>query len=221
MPLYFSVPAQGGEFDIEITDDGALVFLDYDIEADVIAAELGDEESVPFKLLRNWQESPTLVLLRLYSSSNNASRYTIAKIGDQWLFDALDLLSDSVCEYNLIIRSSDKARYQYSAEYVDTIKKSVRTANYKPIRDYRGDQHANMSNAARQIINYKIGTETAEYTKDGLRQINYNHILNARSEIARALAWCKVGDERFTEYLNNMLITAIRIIRESWYGPDI
>lgn len=41
MPLYFHKKTDEGIVEIEITDDGAMVIPDYDIDEDIIAAELG------------------------------------------------------------------------------------------------------------------------------------------------------------------------------------
>lgn len=58
MSAVFKVTYEGKEFNIEITRDGELVFLDYDIELDRLRSELGEEPTVAVRLANEWIEDP-------------------------------------------------------------------------------------------------------------------------------------------------------------------
>lgn len=205
MSLFFQQELGGELIELEITDDGALIFTDYDIDIDVIAAELGDEPSIPLRFLQHWQRKPINVLLNLYNDSFSARFEVFAEIGKRWLFDALDLLRGSGC---------DNA---YSDDYVSIIKKSILEDERLWTR-FQGDHHANMSNAAVKVLSlrrYKYKGKSPTFAHKAHSKHAINDLLNEMSEISRAMSWCIPSHPFKIVFNNEMLLTAINTIKES------
>lgn len=52
------------DFEVEITREGNLLFLDYDVQYDVVMAEFGEPETVAVMLLEEWKDDPLDVICR-------------------------------------------------------------------------------------------------------------------------------------------------------------
>lgn len=64
MSVIFTAQYKGERFQVEITRDGDLIFLDHDIEHDIAMAEFGDPETIAVRLSKKWQERPASVICK-------------------------------------------------------------------------------------------------------------------------------------------------------------
>lgn len=69
MSAVFKATLEEKEFDIKITRDGELVFLDYDIECDFLRAELGETATPAMKLANEWIEDPIEFIVDIIQSN--------------------------------------------------------------------------------------------------------------------------------------------------------
>lgn len=58
MSIGFSVKHGRRKFQLEIADDGQLVFLNYDIEYDLSMAEFGEPDTKAIELVKKWRKNP-------------------------------------------------------------------------------------------------------------------------------------------------------------------
>lgn len=91
MSLFFE--SEG--IDLEITDNGALIFLDYDIDFDVLAYDMGDESTPAVDLFNDWQERPIPTLFRLMLLDFPGSFYM--SICKKWILDATSIFYKVGC----------------------------------------------------------------------------------------------------------------------------
>lgn len=78
-----SIIIDNGPFKHEITEDGELIFLDYDIEYDQAALEFGYSETPALVELRAWDRDPCCTLIEFVGET--LSRTEVALIGGKWL----------------------------------------------------------------------------------------------------------------------------------------
>lgn len=69
MSAVFKATLEEKEFDIKITREGELVFLDYDIECDFLRAELGETATPAIKLANEWIEDPIEFIVDIIQSN--------------------------------------------------------------------------------------------------------------------------------------------------------
>jgi len=85
-----SIIVDNGPFECEITEDGELIFLNYNITHDLAAMEFGYSETPALFELHRWNFNPVSMLLRLVSKTLSIAE--AALIGRQWL----DMVCDRV-----------------------------------------------------------------------------------------------------------------------------
>jgi hypothetical protein len=74
MGLVFTIEVWDEEFQIEITPEGDLEFVDYDIQYDLAAFEFGYPETKAMKLLTLWKKEPTLTIARKFPMTEEQKR---------------------------------------------------------------------------------------------------------------------------------------------------
>jgi hypothetical protein len=86
MSIFLQLPCEeGGLATIEITNDGEMVFVDYDIEQDVVLEEMGYETPLCLEILREWERAPIDFLCRSDVIPTNLLGFVTC----QWAAEAL------------------------------------------------------------------------------------------------------------------------------------
>ena len=207
MPLLFQYKTDEGPTRIEITDDGAMVFLDYDIEADIMALELGDHPSKAMQLLMEWQTRPASTLLDMSAASGPKKREVYSEIGETWILNTIGFLrgiKDSVGDY--------QGGYERQLERLEEY---VRTDEIKSKEDWKdmitfvtyddlGRQiFPEISKSLRSLS--KIKNDKKPYYLAVTREL-YNRLIRT------VRGWC--DKEKVDELRHIMLLEAIDILEQ-------
>ena len=74
MSLVFTASYWGDKFQVEVTHDGDLIFLDYNIVHDLAALEFGYPETSATKLLKRWTDYPSKTIAETFELTGEQRR---------------------------------------------------------------------------------------------------------------------------------------------------
>jgi len=74
MSLIFTASYWGDKFQVEVTHDGDLIFLDYNIVHDLAALEFGYPETSATKLLARWTDYPSKTIAETFELTGEQRR---------------------------------------------------------------------------------------------------------------------------------------------------
>lgn len=179
--------------DIEITDDAKLVFVDHDIDFDILAHDMGDEPTEAIKVLKIWNEYPFKLILMLLDDTDLGDIDTLLEIRQQWMDDAYLFISDYGCiSSHTEAESPDK----WLKNYFDYV-----YANSK-LMSHPSESHLYKA--------WYLGNNLNSWSSLALRQMEdiHQHIIFAISNCERA------SKEAKALFAEDMLINAIAIAQE-------
>lgn len=95
MSIFLQLPCEeDGLATIEITNDGEMVFVEYDIEQDIVLEEMGYEAGLCLSVLRSWERDPIAFLCRSDVIPTNLLGFVTC----QWAADAVEENKRSINE---------------------------------------------------------------------------------------------------------------------------
>ena len=179
---------------IEISSDGAISFPGRDMDADIMAFELGDDPSEALELLHSWQEHPITTLFTLFLQTTTKTislKPVLMKIVNKWIKDSTDLLFDRGCVSEVF------------KELTDDLDRYITKAD-----PYSSSPESYIKDAilARRRLS-QLGDTNREYYIQNLSDNN--------SDIHRAIYFCHdIQFQEAQDFHRARLINAIRIIQE-------
>jgi len=97
-------------FNVEITEDGDLMFTDYDIEYDVSMVEFGEEETVAVMLLGEWKARPLNFIVTMLG----VTKKSLSKLASDFADHALSYFDEDLTK-SILPAIAKKARSGHSA----------------------------------------------------------------------------------------------------------
>jgi len=187
---------------LEVTDDGALVFLNYDVEHDVVLAEMGEEVTRPVILLEDWQERPIPTLFQLQTNVGvryDSSLYdTIAK---KWILDTASFLNKN----KFIGKDLEKTVIKYVKE--GDFEHRFEDVFIKGHIERHGMRQVFWSGALSDAIN--------KYAKVSKSDFYFNDFLTIKFDIERTLSFYSSPEswEKKQKFKHEMLLTVIQAMK--------
>lgn len=195
---------------LEVTDDGALVFLNYDIEHDVVLAELGEEVSHPVRLLEDWEERPipTLFLLQGQYAGATYGEALYAAIAKKWILDTASFLGKNKC----ISRDFEKSAIKYikDGDFEDRFETVFVKAHGYPF---------NQKKKVRKVWSAALSDAINKYASTIKSGLDYKYdVYTIKFDIERALSFYdspKMSwEKKKGQFRHKMLLTVIQTMGE-------
>jgi len=196
MPLYFTIPIEDDdEIEIEISDDGALIFLDYDIDTDIIAAELAAEPSEAMEILLDWELNPISCLFYMHALNADSGielRNVFIKTGERWIISACEFLHKFSC---------------VSDDFLEKITRDIFGENLRDAIRSSRKYYSSIGEAINSLLRLtQLGNAHRSYYM--------NDLMTIHTQIDHAISWCDIDTKSRLEFEKNRLTSAINIIQE-------
>jgi len=194
MPLIIEI-ADGVE--AEVTDDGALEFPNYDIEHDIVLAEMGEERTRAVEFLERWKNHPFDVILGSIHSGK-----ALIDIGAVFIEEVFYVLKKHNPDC-LVIDITKDAPDVFSA-----LKHWSHYLNDIPVRRHRYWAESTLTDAHDCYIR-----ASKSWYYFGLREIRRN-IYDAFHHLVKAMHECDISQKIINNTLHHLLVSAIKIAQE-------
>jgi len=90
MSVQFTVSYKGEKFEVEITREGDLIFIDYDIEYDLTMDEFGEPPTVAATMMKKWREKPCQIICE----NIGLLRGNLARLAVDWAEHVLPIFEE-------------------------------------------------------------------------------------------------------------------------------
>jgi hypothetical protein len=190
---------------LEVTDDSALVFLNYDIEHDIVLAEMGEEKTPALELLEEWEERPIPTLFMLQKNYMGAKYGTklYKDISRKWILDAALFLGMNQC-----------IKYEIAKEAINYIE----TENFEErFQDTLIDSYMNKDNRIVFVWSSAFTDAIDKYRSVTVIKniFTSNDLFTIKFDIERAIQFCArdLNRDKIYEFRHGMLLTVIEAMR--------
>jgi hypothetical protein len=196
---------------LEVTDDGALVFLNYDIENDLMKVDLlGEEKSPAVMLLEDWEERPIPTLFNLqeqYAGAEYGPRL-YKDISKTWILDAALFLGRNQCiKYEI---AKEAIKYIKTENFEESFQDALMEGYIKKVSVW--------SSAFTDAIDkYRSVLFIKQLEHDGVVVVKdfftSNDLFTIKFDVERAIGFCKISEEAKAEFRHGMLLNLIEAMR--------
>jgi hypothetical protein len=204
MPLFIEI--EDG-IKVEISDDGAISFPNYDIERDLMKVDLlGEEKSPAVEFIEAWEESPLETILLKVSSTS-----ALVEIGKAWIEEVFDILRDVGC-----IDTEEMDLEKWAALYEEH-NPGAHASHDAHVRALRWHKKPTASETT-CFLAYEYYKEVIRWQKEGSLASSYRLTKNALLQeyiiLLQALEECNRTYNHVDSILAQLLILTIQIAQE-------